>query len=95
MVEFTEQAGAAILLVSEEYRDYAQHSRAEQRFVLTELPCVRESGNAEIISLFRYQPAERIIKEICGSIVTAPGKMPGYRRLSRRLSGQLRRSSTR
>ena len=77
MVEFTEQAGAAILLVSEEYRDYAQHSRAEQRFVLTELPCVRETGNAEFISLFRYQPAERIIKEICGSIVTAPREDAG------------------
>lgn len=74
MVEFTEQAGAAILLVSEEYLDYARHARAEQRFVLTELPCVRESGQAEFISLFRYQPAERILKEICGNIVTAPAE---------------------
>ena len=74
MVEFTEQAGAAILLVSEEYREYAQHARAEQRFVLTELPCVREAGNEPVVPVFRYQPAERIIREICGSIVTAPQK---------------------
>lgn len=66
MLEFTRQSGAAILLVSEEYRDYAEKAHAEQRFVLTELPFERETGNPDLIPLFRYQPAERIIKGLCG-----------------------------
>lgn len=72
MMEFTEQAGAGVLLVSEGYRAQAERARAQRRFVLTELPCVRESGNSDVIPVFRYQPAERIIREFAPVLYSLP-----------------------
>lgn len=74
MLEFTGQSGFSVLLVSEEYREYAEQAGNGQKYVLTELPCVRVNGNGEPVPVFRYQPAERIIKELCGGSEAAPAK---------------------
>lgn len=74
MLEFTKKSGAAVLLVSEEYRSHAEQAQAEQRFVLTELPIQRESENTDMVPLFRYQPADRIIGALCGNAGEIPEK---------------------
>lgn len=77
MLEFTGQSGFSVLLVSEEYREYAEQAGNGRIYVLTELPCVRVNGNGEPVPVFRYQPAERIIKELCGGSMEKPVKEAG------------------
>lgn len=73
MLEFTEQSGAEILLVSEEYQDRIDEiSRVGKRFILTELPDA-EKREGSLFPVFRYQSADSIIKEIRAGI-GEPGK---------------------
>ena len=85
MMEFAEQTGIDVLLVSEEYCSCAEQAHARRCFVLTELPCVRESGNTAVTWIFRYQTADRIIREICGIAAPESGSRikearPAYKR---------------
>nr|WP_294492853.1 hypothetical protein [uncultured Mediterraneibacter sp.] len=68
MMEFTEKSGADVLLICEEYVGQTEGLRGvRKRFILTELP---DAGNTEGngISIFRYQSADTIIKEILGEL---------------------------
>ena len=64
MEEFIENAGADILLVSQEYEGRTEKFPGiGKRFVLTELPKIKKPDEKRI-PVFRYQSADNIIKEI-------------------------------
>src|SRR5699024_1639910 len=63
MMEFFEKNSAEILVIGEEYgNEAAGKISAGKKFILTGSPGEKEES--ESISLFRYQPAEGIIKMI-------------------------------
>ena len=73
---FFERNSAEILVIAEEYgNEITEKTDAGKKFILTGIP--RERAGSENISLFRYQPAEAMIKVIrkyTGKSKTSKGK---------------------